>query len=77
MPLVLASASPRRRDLLAQLDITVDAILPAEIDESPRPGELPRPYAERMAAEKLAQVAGQRPEALVLAADTVVAVGRR
>ena len=77
LPLVLASASPRRRDLLAQLDIAVDAILPAEINESPRPGELPRAYAERMAAEKLAQVAGQRPEALVLAADTVVAVGRR
>ena len=77
VPLVLASASPRRRDLLAQLDITIDAFLPAEIDESTRPGELPRPYAERMAAEKLAQVAGQRPEALVLAADTVVAVGRR
>ncbi|MGB1007752.1 MAG: Maf family protein [Thalassobaculaceae bacterium] len=77
VPLVLASASPRRRGLLAQLDVTVDSILPAEIDETPRPGELPRPYAERMAAEKLAQVAGQRPDALILAADTVVAVGRR
>ena len=75
MRLILASASPRRLDLLARIGVTPDAILPAEIDETPRRGELPIPYARRMAAEKGAAVA--EPGALVLAADTVVAVGRR
>ena len=75
MRLILASASPRRLDLLARIGVTPDAILPAEIDETPRRGELPIPYARRMAAEKAAAVA--EPGALVLAADTVVAAGRR
>lgn len=75
MRLILASASPRRLDLLARIGVTPDAILPAEIDETPRRGELPVPYARRMAAEKAAAVA--EPGALVLAADTVVAAGRR
>lgn len=77
MKLVLASASPRRVELLARLGITADAIDPAELDEAPRPGELPRPHAERLAREKCLAVAARHPGALVLAADTVVGVGRR
>jgi septum formation protein len=75
MRLVLASASPRRLDLLARLGITPDAVVPAAIDEMPRKGELPPHYACRIAAEKAAAV--NEPGALVLAADTVVAAGRR
>ena len=75
MRLVLASASPRRLELLARLGVTPDAVSPADIDETPRKGELPADYARRMAAEKAA-AAGQAG-ALVLAADTVVAAGRR
>jgi septum formation protein len=75
--LVLASASPRRLDLLARIGVTPDAVIPADIDEEPAPGELPRPHALRLAAEKAAAVAALQPDALVLSADTVVAVGRR
>ncbi|MDA0784895.1 MAG: Maf family protein [Proteobacteria bacterium] len=75
--LVLASASPRRLDLLAQIGIVPDGVLPAEIDEMPRPGELPLATAKRLAAMKADAVALQAPGAFVLAADTVVAVGRR
>ena len=77
MRLVLASASPRRIDLLARIGVEPDAVLPADIDESVPRGELPRQHALRLAAEKAAAVAAIEPEALVLAADTVVAVGRR
>jgi septum formation protein len=73
--LILASASPRRLELLARLGIVPDAVLPADIDETPRRGELPPAYAGRMAAEKAAAAAA--PGSLVLAADTVVAAGRR
>ena len=73
--LILASASPRRLELLARLGIVPDAVVPAEIDETPRKGELPAPYAERMAAEKALAVG--EAGSLVLAADTVVAAGRR
>jgi septum formation protein len=75
--LILASASPRRLDLLARIGVTPDEVIPADIDESAAPGELPRVHALRLAEEKAAAVACQFPEALVLAADTVVAVGRR
>ena len=75
MRLILASASPRRLDLLARIGVTPDAVLPAEIDETPLKAELPIPYAKRIAAAKAAAVA--ESGALVLAADTVVAVGRR
>ncbi|PYD79271.1 Maf family protein [Komagataeibacter sucrofermentans] len=76
--LVLASASPRRLDLLRQIGLVPGQVFPANIDETPRHDELPRPYAERLAAEKAAHVAGQiEGPALVLAADTVVALGRR
>ena len=75
MRLILASASPRRLELLARLGVVPDAVRPADIDETPGKGELPRLYAARVAAEKAAAAA--QPGALVLAADTVVAVGRR
>jgi septum formation protein len=75
--LILASASPRRLDLLARIGVVPDAIIPADVDESVPKGELPRDHALRLAREKAETVAAQKPEALVLAADTVVAVGRR
>jgi len=74
--LILGSASPRRRDLLAQIGVQPDAIRPADIDETPRKGELPRPYCARMATEK-ARAVEAAPEDLVLCADTTVALGRR
>jgi len=74
---VLASASPRRVDLLAQIGVTPDAIVPADIDEAPQDRELPASYAERVAMEKARVVSEQHPDAFVLAADTVVSVGRR
>lgn len=77
MRLILASASPRRLDLLAMIGVKPDAVDPADIDEEPRRGELPAPHASRLAAEKAAAVAARHPGALVLAGDTVVAVGRR
>ena len=77
MRLVLASASPRRLDLLARIGVVPDAVLPADVDESVPKGELPRVHALRLAREKALAVAAQEPEALVLGADTVVAVGRR
>jgi septum formation protein len=73
--LILASASPRRRELLARLGIEPARIVHADIDESPRKAELPRDYARRMAREKAAAVDGGA--AFVLAGDTVVAAGRR
>ncbi len=77
MRLILASASPRRVDLLARIGVVPDAVVPAEVDESVPKGELPRMHALRLAVEKAEAVARQEPDALVLAADTVVAVGRR
>ena len=76
-PLVLASASPRRLALLAQIGLTPDLIDPAEIDETPLPSETARRLALRLARAKADAVAGRRAGAFVLAADTVVAVGRR
>ncbi|MDE1466251.1 Maf family protein [Aurantiacibacter sp. D1-12] len=73
--LILASASPRRRELLARLGVEPDAVAPADIDETPHKGELPRDYATRMAREKAAAVDGGTSH--VLAGDTVVACGRR
>jgi septum formation protein len=75
--LILASASPRRLDLLARIGVVPDEIIPADIDESIPKGELPRAHALRLASEKAEAVAERHPQALVLAADTVVAVGRR
>ncbi len=75
--LILASASPRRADLLAQIGVVADAVDPAEIDETPLKDELPRPFAARLAQAKAEAVAARQTDALVLAADTVVAAGRR
>jgi septum formation protein len=74
---ILASASPRRVELLAQLGLRPAAIIPAELDETPLPQELPRQLAARLAVAKAQAVAAQQPGRLVLAADTVVACGRR
>lgn len=76
-PLVLASASPRRLDLLRQIDIEPDCVDPADIDETPGAKELPADYARRMAQEKARAVMVRHDGAFILAADTVVAVGRR
>lgn len=76
-PLILASASPRRQQLLTRIGITADSIIPADIDETPHKAELPRIYARRMASEKAAVIAAQHPESAVLSGDTVVAAGRR
>ena len=76
-PLVLASASPRRLELLRQVGVVPDAVYPADIDETPRQRELPAPYARRVAAAKADAVAPRHVGAFVLAADTVVALGRR
>ncbi|MFG1215056.1 Maf-like protein [Xanthobacter flavus] len=79
--LVLASGSPRRLALLNQAGIDPDLLMPADVDETPERGELPRRLAQRLSQEKAKLVAGRAKDAemnaLVLAADTVVAVGRR
>ena len=75
--LVLASASPRRLELLRQIGIVPDAVAPADIDEAPRARELPRALAQRLALEKARQAAASHAGAWILAADTVVACGRR
>lgn len=81
--LILASASPRRLELLQQVGVDPDALIPADLDETPEKGELPRVLAGRLAdgkAEAAAKIAKTRPElagAYLLAADTVVSVGRR
>ena len=75
--LVLASGSPRRRDLLAQIGLVPDITTAADIDETPLKDERPAPLAGRLAAGKLARVRADYPGDFILAADTVVAVGRR
>jgi len=75
--LVLASASPGRLDLLRQIGIEPDRIDPAEIDETPRAREEPAAHAMRLAEEKARAVMPRHPGAYILAADTVVACGRR
>jgi septum formation protein len=76
-PLVLASASPRRLDLLAQAGVRPDAVDPRDIDETPLKGETPRLAALRLAGQKARAAAADHSGAFVLGADTVVAVGRR
>ncbi len=75
--LVLASASPRRLDLLRQVGIEPDRVDPTDIDETPRAKETPRLLALRLARAKAAAAGARNPGAFILAADTVVAVGRR
>jgi septum formation protein len=76
-PLILASASPRRLALLDQIGITPARVEPADLDESVHPRELPRPHALRIATEKARTVQARAPGSIILAADTVVACGRR
>ena len=77
--LILASASPRRLQLLAQIGLTPDAVLPADVDETPRRDELPRDLARRLARDKAehTRLESAAAASFCLAADTVVAVGRR
>ena len=76
-PLILASASPRRKDLLAQVGITPDHIIPADVDETPQADENPRQLAERLARDKAAHIRQNHPDSYILASDTVVALGNR
>lgn len=76
-PLVLASASPRRLDLLRQVGLEPDRVAPADVDETPLKDETPRQLALRLALAKAEAVGAAEPDAYVLAADTVVALGRR
>ncbi len=76
-PLVLASASPRRLELLARIGVVPDRVAPVDLDETPRKAELPRLLAARLARGKAEAARALHPDALVLAADTVVAAGRR
>ncbi len=75
--LILASASPRRLQLLEQIKITPNLIIPADIDESVQAKELPTAYAQRMSVTKATKIADKEQDAFILAADTVVACGRR
>ena len=75
--LVLASASPRRRDLLAQIGLVPDEVIPADIDETPLRNEQPGPLAKRLSRAKGEAVAAENADAWVLSADTVVGLGRR
>ena len=75
--LILASASPRRQELLEQIGITPDQVDPADIPEIPEKGETALNFAARLAQEKALAVAARHPNSFVLAADTVVAVGKR
>ncbi len=75
--LILASASPRRQELLAQIGITPDQIIPADIDETAHRQESPRQLAARLSLEKAALIGENHPEYYILAADTIVALGKR
>ncbi|WP_309665892.1 nucleoside triphosphate pyrophosphatase [Tabrizicola sp.] len=76
MRFILGSGSPRRKELLAQIGVVPDAILPPDINEDPRKGELPRAYCTRLAREKAEAVAAAVDD-IILTADTTVALGRR
>src|SRR5580700_378605 len=75
--LVLASASPRRLELLRQIGLVPDHVEPADLDETPHPGELPPGHVMRLAEAKARAVQPRHPDAFILAADTIVACGRR
>jgi len=75
--LILASASPRRLDLLKQIGITPDQIIPADVDETPLDGEKSTALAERLAQLKAEKIASDHPQSFILASDTVVACGNR
>lgn len=75
--LILASSSPRRVELLAQIGIKPDSIIPADIDETPLKGELPRDLCVRLAREKAKKISLENPGSIILGADCVVAASRR
>lgn len=75
--LILASASPRRLELLNRIGITPDKIIPADIDEGVLKNEAPAQYPQRVAVEKALKISKEYPDAFVLSADTAVSVGRR
>ena len=75
--LILASASPRRLQLMAQLGLEPTKIVPADIDETAHKSEMPLAYAKRMADEKASLIASRHPEGFIIGGDTVAAVGRR
>ncbi|MFZ4761720.1 MAG: Maf family protein [Alphaproteobacteria bacterium] len=77
MPFVLASASPRRLELLQQIGLTPDEVVPADLDETVEKGELPKDLVLRLSKAKAVHIAQLRPQAVILGADTVVACGRR
>lgn len=77
IPLVLASESPRRVELLAQIGVRPSHIQPPDVDETPLVGESPREAAKRLAHLKALEIQKSHPDACILAADTVVAVGQR
>lgn len=77
MELILASASPRRLELLKQIEINPDKIIPAEIDETPYRDEQPLSYVKRMAEEKALEVYKENKSSFILAADTIVVLGKR
>lgn len=77
IPLILASASPRRVELLAQIGVIPDHIVPAHVDETPKKDERPIDLARRLARLKALEIQKNHPQACIIAADTVVAVGRR
>lgn len=77
VPLILASASPRRVELLAQIGVTPTQVVPAHVDETPLADESPREAAKRLAQLKALEIQKSYPDACILAADTVVAVGHR
>ena len=74
---ILASASPRRKALLKQVNLQPTQIIAADVDETPIQGEMPRKLATRLAFEKTVKIAARFPNDFILAADTVVACGRR
>ncbi|MCW5747653.1 MAG: septum formation protein Maf [Alphaproteobacteria bacterium] len=76
-PVILASASPRRLDLLRQIGLEPSAVDAADVDETPLRGELPAAYAQRLAGAKARAISSRHPDRIVLAADTVVVCGRR
>ena len=75
--LILASASPRRLNLLKQINVTPDAVIPADIDETPLADEPANKLAVRLATQKALAVHAQNPDAIIIAADTFITVGRR
>jgi septum formation protein len=76
-PLILASSSPRRLELLAQINITPSHVIPSHIDETPHKNEKPRLYTARIALEKAKAIAKDHKDSFILAADTIVTVGAR